>query len=154
MYKDTALLKSMERVLSEIRHSGNSFISFYPSCSHPFFINPFNTSLTPMYNPFGYGIIQESKKGPYFKFPINESKRKMWVQSLEVDEPEKFGANGPGVCKDHFGSQNLKITVSGRWRLSEGAIPLHVVSSITGYEENIYLECEGKKFLSEPQEDT
>ena len=50
LYKDTALVKSMERVLSEIRHSGNSFISsFYHSCSHPFFINPFNTSLTPMY---------------------------------------------------------------------------------------------------------
>ena len=69
----------------------------------------------------------------------------MWVNSFEVEEPQKFGANGPGICGDHFGRQNLKITVKGRWRLSEGAITLHVVSSVTGFEENVYLSSqEGK----------
>ena len=63
----------------------------------------------------------------------------MWVKSLEIDEPKKFGSKCPSICSEHFDRKSLKRTLKGGWRLSEGAKPLHILSSRTGFDENIYL---------------
>ena len=63
----------------------------------------------------------------------------MWVKSLEIDEPKKFGSKGPSICSEHFDRKSLKRTLKGGWRISEGAKPLHIVSSRTGFDENMYL---------------
>ena len=84
-------------------------------------------------------VCKERIEGPSFKFPTIEAKRTMWVKSLEIDEPKKFGSKGPSICSEHFDRKSLKRTLKGGWRLSEGAKPLHIVSSRTGFEENMYL---------------
>ena len=84
-------------------------------------------------------VCKELIEGPSFKFPTIEAKRTMWAKSLEIDEPKKFGSKGPSLCSEHFDRKSLKRTSKGGWRLSEGAKPLHIVSSRTGFEENMYL---------------
>ena len=69
----------------------------------------------------------------------HDPKRTMWVKSLEIDEPKKFGSKCPSICSEHFDRKSLKRTLKGGWRISEGAKPLHIVSSRTGFDENIYL---------------
>ena len=84
-------------------------------------------------------VCKERIEGPSFKFPTIEAKRTMWAKSLEIDEPKKFGSKGPSIYSEHFDRKSLKRTSKGGWRLSEGAKPLHIVSSRTGFEENMYL---------------
>ena len=84
-------------------------------------------------------VCKELIEGPSFKFPTIKAKRTMWAKSLEIDEPKKFGSKGPSICSEHFDRKSLKRTSKGGWRLSEGAKPLHIVSSRTGFDENIYL---------------
>ena len=70
-------------------------------------------------------ICGQYSKG--FRFPVKESRRKIWLENLECEDPKKYGSFGPTVCSDHFKMDTIKVTNKGA-RLTEDAIPLPVQS--------------------------
>ena len=69
-----------------------------------------------------YGPNRWRTRYHFFKFPKEISRRKRWCNLIKRQhgKDDFFVTNSTVICSDHFKTEDIKKTLTGRWELVKG----------------------------------